>query len=219
MLVFRPVKSYPATSADEGPAFLVAHAKRDWKMLQSTTNIYGRLWYWPDIAHFFSTISQSFDNTILIRGVITDESKQWERFKSSLQPWMSFSADNDCENNLFALSFAASRLNDSVGLLLPEWGDYAFSIVEPSTIATTSSDSSCDCLVRPEDRYRAATFELIELPWNGAFEVHGAYTTGKYLPIPFNRMKDFVWLNPVPINVTDELIEGEGPGPYRLFAD
>lgn len=213
MLVIRPVGSYPSSHGDKVPDYIAAHADVWWIEHQTTKNIFGRLWDWSDVSLLFSLISKHPHDLVLIRGLVPDESSEWESLlRQAKAVGINVYEQMTLEGSSFLLSLRSQNLSRSKHLSLPKWGDYAFTLLDQHY-----SMQLTDTFLSPRMHLPHSLCDIIELSWNGAFEVHGVYLSDYIREIHFNNHSPNVWLNPNPIDITEDMIDGEGPGQYEMF--
>lgn len=96
---------------------------------------------------------------------------------------------------------------------LPQWGDYAFTLLHSKILDASQNHP----IATPRERLDVPTLcDIVELPWNGTFSVHGVYTR---LDLQVFETHEGLWkCLPNPIAITHEMEHGEGPTVKEIFA-
>ena len=122
-----------------------------------------------DVLDFFEIVRSTQHNFIHVRGFFQGTCSEWDELIAPMGSEVSASCRWGSLNQDFCLELPIQDCNALANLKLMEFGDYAFGLTAHSIhIACQNWDPRAPVCQPP-------AVELVELPWDGAFEAHGVF--------------------------------------------
>lgn len=213
MIFLRPVS--PQSHPDAGlpvPQFLAAEGSSE-AGLPIEKSFEGRIFKAAQGIHLAVLCARVFESpmSFMIRGIVLD---QWDAkgFAEDLEgqgitAWLTERGPNQY--------FIAQSQNpeELAKIQLLEWGDFAFSAGTNLHHLRQSTDWNPS----PAHPLDGLEVDIIELAWDGAFDVHGIYTDRPERVAKLALEDEMITFNPAEILLTESDVTGEGRRGWELF--
>ena len=213
MIFLRPVS--PQSHSDAGvpvPQFLAAGGRPEPGLL-IVKSFEGRIFRAEQGMHLSSLCARAFESpmTYMIRGLVQD---QWDARglaqnleRQGIGAWLTERGPNKY--------FIAQSQNpeDLAMIQLLEWGDFAFTAGTNLHHLRQSNDWNPS----PAIPLNGAAADIIELAWEGTFDVHGIYTDWPWRIAELALEDKRVTFNSEEILLNESDVTGEGRRTWELF--
>ena len=213
MIFLRPVS--PQSHSDAGlplPQFLAAGGSPEPGLLIAESFV-GRIFRAEQGMHLSALCARAFESamTYMIRGLVLD---QWDAKnlaenleRQGIGAWLTERGPNQY--------FIAQSQNpeDLAKIQLLEWGDFAFTAGTNLHHLRQSNDWNPS----PAHPLNGAEVDIVELAWNGAFDLHGVYSAGADRIAEFVLKDPEIIYNPREILLDESDVLGEGRRGWDLF--